>query len=269
MKLLLSLIIMMLANATYAEVCSLDPRESAIKKMNQVTLSTDHWTRIELPVTAIKGIEPVIYDGLVVDKESTIRGFNNHLVIKASNENYRSKIVVFGYAQKIVLDVSTDKCGDTMVTLHKADPKKKQIQAKNQGSVYPDKQYRYLATYVAFEGKAPAGYRYFPVNLPEKERLVMRQGSVSFYIKHQWIGPKYICSVFEAVNNGRTTEVIQPQLIDYSKKEIKEAFGEVHHVGVLPINRELAPKPRRASINHTNMFSNRGLLYVVSERKNG
>jgi len=268
MRILIVALLSLCTLNSYSDICTIDPRNAELKDLNAITLSTEHWTRIALPVTAIKGIEPLILEGLDADIQSSKMTYSNHLVIKATKEDYRSKIKVFGYNKIIILDVTTDKCGDSVVTINKPDPKKK----KTKQATRPSEKwtgYKYLASYIMMEGKAPSGYRKHTFTEPADERRVMQTGELNFYVTEQYVGPKYICTIFEIVNEGRTSVPIPSHLLDFDNPETIAAFGQVHHAAVLPFNRLIERKPKRSEINHKNMNQNRGLLYIVSERSHG
>jgi len=259
---------LLFAITTHAADCSLPQREASTKNRIDVTISTEHWTRVVFPEASLKGIEPVDASGLVIDQRVTLGEFKNHIQIKSESNDYSTKLFVYGESGKhYQVNLSTNICGDSKVQVLGLKHKKSTKRISSQSSNADEREYRYLSTHMAFIGSPPPGYKVYTLNEPEKERLVLEQGSVKFYISKQYIGPKYIGTVFEVVNKGRTAFKLEPALIDFNDPDIINAFGNIHHIGMLPISRELQAKPKSQDINHRNANLNRGLLFVTSRRK--
>lgn len=243
----------------------MDPRKSTIKNRIAVSISPNHWTRISFPEKSLKGVEPMSTEGFIIDTSETLKWFPNHILIRSSNLEYSSKVLVFGASGiDYLLDVKAEECGDSKLSLTK-----KKMRSAEKTSNVGDRQVKFLASHMAFIDTIPPGYRKITYNEPYEERIVMSQGSVQYYIAEQYIGPKFVGSVFEVVNKGRASYKLDITAFDFDSAKIIEAFGDVHHTAMLPINRVLKPKPSKSKMNHKNERQNFGLVYVVSERKHG
>ena len=255
---------LMFSGSLMAIDCSNNPREMSMNEPLTVVLSEKHWTRLSFPESALKGLEPMQKNGLKIDPVGGSR-FKNHIVLKSTNPDYTSKMVVFGLSgREYIVNLVSSDCGDSRVKVTTSLDKK---ETKRKSS--NDKSYRFLATYLALEGKAPPGYKEFKFSSPMSERKVMQQGSVEFYVATQYIGPKYIGTVFEVVNNGRASFKVSIDTIDYENRNIIKAIGDVHHIAMLPMDRTLKARPKTSEINHLNANQHRGLVFVVTERKYG
>jgi len=263
-KLLILALSMIISNAVLAQDCSNNPRELSMNEPLTISLSKKHWTRISFPESALKGMEPLNKSGIKIDPVGSSK-FKNHIVVKSADADYSSKMVVFGMSgREYIVNLVTSDCGDSRVKVTTALEKThSKTTRQNQHS------YKFLATYLALEGKAPPGYKEFHFNSPMSERKVMQQGSVEFYVASQYIGPKYIGTVFEAVNNGRASFKVSIASIDFDNENIKKALGDVHHIAMLPMDGTLKARPKSTQINHLNANQHRGLVFVVTERKYG
>ncbi len=265
---ILMMLVFLISLPVQSNDCSSPQRETSTNKRINVNISTNHWTRVAFPEVSLKGIEPVDASGLIVDQRVTLSEFKNHIQIKSADKDYLSKLFVYGESgTHYQVNLTTSECGDSKVQIVNSKNKSKVNSKQKVQSNKEERDFRYLSTHMAFLGTAPPGYKVFTLNEPEHERLVMEQGSVKFYISKQYIGPKYIGTVFEVVNKGRTAFKLEPALMDFSDPDIISTFGNIHHIGMLPISRELQAKPRSKNLNHRNANLNRGLLFVTSRRK--
>ena len=117
-----------------------------------------------------------------------------------------------------------------------------------------------------FDGKLPPGYRQADFSSMSKaERVVFKQGSLEFILQSQYIGPKYIGTTYEVVNNGRTATKVAIDQMDYSNPAVRETLGVARQVSMLPTSRILGPAPQ--FLTEVYADSHRGLLFIVSEKK--
>lgn len=188
---------------------------------------------------------------------------NNKLAFQASQDMYTGLAYIDGPSKKTYLInlISRPGCADSQVSIgFQALANRGAMERTNKG------QLKGLMNYM-FEGKTPSGYRNADFSkMSREDRVVFKQGSVEFILASQIIGPKYVGTTYEVVNNGRTATKIAIDQIDYSDKSVKNSIGIARQVSMLPSTFILGPSPE--FLTEVYNGSHRGLMFIVSEKNN-
>lgn len=258
---LAALVAAVIATNSYAEEeCNRSPR-SVIYNNSPVDVFISNDTQraeVTFPEQFLEGIYVEVTEGMNFYRTP----IQNKLAFQAVEPMYTGLVTVDGPSKHsyIINLITRPGCADSQVTIQNqplAD--RSQMGKDGKGRV------KGLMNYL-FDGKTPTGYRAVSFDhLSREDKLVFQQGSVDFYLQSQIIGPKYIGTTYEIVNNGRTSTKIATDQIDYSNKAVRESLGTARQVGMLPSSRILGPSPE--FITEVYGDSHRGLLFIVSEKK--
>ncbi|MEQ9223833.1 MAG: hypothetical protein RIE14_09900 [Salinisphaeraceae bacterium] len=112
--------------------------------------------------------------------------------------------------------------------------------------------------------ETPPSYRRVKPEGSPSQRLVMKQGTVFFYLEEVWRGPGDVGMVLLVVNKGRVPYRVDLQGMDFSSERLRAAFGRVREITMMPTDFRLAPSPEYASDNlHAK---HQGLIYIVANQ---
>lgn len=225
----------------------------------QITLAPKEFTQVVFP-------EPVI--GFLPEKPEGLRSFGQDMGVSAermfftlTDEKYEGLALVHGKSGRTyhLSIVGRPSCADLTVNGEIATPK-----THKPPSAVELSSGRKLLEYMAM-GQEPDSYtrRKVPGTLPE--RLVFRQGSVSFFLSEVWEGQNYTGVVLLAVNKGRVPYRVGIEQIDFASPELREVLGRVTEVSMWPYDFRLAPSPEFAA--DAVHAQNQGLVFVVAENK--
>ncbi|ENL6834012.1 hypothetical protein AB5Q78_004419 [Pseudomonas aeruginosa] len=185
----------------------------------------------------------------------------NKLAFQATDPLYTGLVYVDAPSKQtyILKLISRPGCADSQVTISGQPIADRSAMARDsRGRI------KGLMNYL-YDGKLPSGYREQDFSrLSEADRVVFRQGSLEFKLRSQVVGPKYIGTTYEVINNGRTSTKVAIDQIDYGNKAVRESLGIARQVSMLPSSRILGPSPEY--ITEVYGESHRGLLFIVSEK---
>ncbi|RNF86600.1 hypothetical protein EFK07_19890 [Pseudomonas putida] len=185
----------------------------------------------------------------------------NKLAFQATDPLYTGLVYVDAPSKQtyILKLITRPGCADSQVTISGQPIADRSAMARDsRGRI------KGLMNYL-YDGKLPSGYREQDFSrLSETDRVVFRQGSLEFKLRSQVVGPKYIGTTYEVINNGRTSTKVAIDQIDYGNKAVRESLGIARQVSMLPSSRILGPSPEY--ITEVYGESHRGLLFIVSEK---
>ena len=99
---------------------------------------------------------------------------------------------------------------------------------------------------------------------PKDSRKVFEQGSIKAYMHQQFIGQRYVGTILEVENQGRSAIRMDIQNINYTDPTILQTFGRVREITMNPFDFTLGPSPEYVSDIYGS--THRGYIYIVSEK---
>lgn len=187
---------------------------------------------------------------------------NNKLAFMSNDPLYTGLVTVDGPSKNayIIRLITRPGCADSQVTIENQPlVDRSQTTTDTKGNV------KSLMNYL-YDGEVPSGYRKADFSsMSKSERVVFEQGSLEFILQSQYVGPKYIGTTYEIINNGRTATQVAIDQIDYSNPAVRSTLGVARQVSMLPTSRILGPSPAFLTEIYAN--SHRGLLFIVSEKQ--
>lgn len=259
-KLLAAMVAAALTTNVYAnEECNRSPRTVVYDNSPvEVFISNDSQrAEVIFPETYLEGIRIEVEQGV----EFYPTPINNILAFSSHDPMYSGLVTVHGQSkQPYQLKLITRPgCADSQVTIANEGPvDRSRLSKDSRGRV------KGLMNYL-YSGKVPNGYRKNDfAKLTRDQRVVFRQGSVEFILQSQVVGPTYVGTTYEIVNNGRTPFKVAIDQIDYSNKDVQASIGLARQAAMLPSSRILGPSPE--FITEVYGDSHRGLLFIVSEK---
>ena len=112
-------------------------------------------------------------------------------------------------------------------------------------------------------GELPRGYRRSVVRGPKSDRLVFRQGPISWYLEETWEGRDDTGYILRVINEGRSAFQIALEQIDVDNRIVRERFGRLREATMLPNDRRLGPAPEYA-VDEMHP-DHEGLIFLVAE----
>lgn len=242
----------------HASGCDRSPRTVEYREMPvTVYISKDQTAEVGFPEEYLEGALPERPSGLIWNRTR----IDNKLTFSTDSEIYHGLFTVHGGSGRTyVLNIlARNDCSDSVVRLVEPKPDEPAEEKPKSSGKPPKSLIEYLIT-----GELPPR-NYQRVSYMDKEpsdRLVMEQGSVKFYLVEQFIGPRLIGTTLEVVNTGRSAFRVAIESMDYSAPNIREAFGRVAEITMVPFSRRLGPAPEYISEIYEQ--SHRGLIHIVS-----
>ncbi len=221
-----------------------------------ISVAPKHYTEVVFP-EPLRGILPERPDGLHYYDNA----FSDRLFFSVDDAKYNGLVMLHGQSGNsyhLTLTASAG-CADSTVTIASAA----QVDA-----VPPSYQHRgmKLIEYMML-GQTPPSYARKSYTGARKDRLVLEQGSVRFYLAETYKGLNYTGFVLEAVNEGRAAYRVALQSMDIDRPEVRDVFGHLVEASMLPADQRLAPAPEYAAdAAHPN---HQGLVFLVSENRRG
>lgn len=241
------------------EECNRSPRSVVYENSPVEVFISNDTQRAEVifPETYLEGINIEVKDGV----EFFPTPINNKLAFHSLDPMYTGLATIDGPSKQsyIIKLVTRPGCADSQVTITNEGPiDKSRLSKDSRGRI------KGLINYL-YSGKTPNGYRKNDfAKLTRDQRVVFRQGSVEFILQSQVVGPTYVGTTYEVVNNGRTPFKVAIDQIDYSNKNVQASLGIARQAAMLPSSRVLGPSPE--FISEVYGASHRGLLFIVSEK---
>jgi hypothetical protein len=258
---LAALVAAAIASNSYAEEeCNRSPRTVIYNDSPvEVFISNDtQRAEVTFPEQFLEGIYVEVTEGMSFYRTP----IQNKLAFQATEPMYTGLVTIDGPSKQtyILKLITRPGCADSQVTIqHQPLADRSKMERDGKGRI------KGLMNYL-FDGATPPGYRSVDFShLSKDDKLVFRQGSVSFLLQSQVVGPKYIGTTYEIINAGRTATKIATDQIDYSNRAVRESIGVARQVGMLPSSRVLGPSPEY--ITEVYGDSHRGLLFIVSEKE--
>ncbi|MGF6282225.1 hypothetical protein ABH908_000290 [Pseudomonas frederiksbergensis] len=258
--LLAAMVAAALTTNVYAnEECNRSPRSVVYENSPVEVFISNDTQRAEVifPESELKGYNPEVREGVEIYPNP----IPNKLAFQSQDPLYTGLVTVDGDSSKsyLIKLITRPGCADSQVTITNGGPAdRSQLSKDSRGRV------KGLMNYL-YSGKVPNGYRKNDfAKLTRDQRVVFRQGSVEFILQSQVVGPTYVGTTYEVVNNGRTPFKVAIDQIDYSNKDVKASIGIARQAAMLPSSRILGPSPE--FISEVYGASHRGLLFIVSEK---
>lgn len=245
--------------------CSRAPRDANFENSPvNIYLSQDQVTEVAFPESTLEGVNPEHPEGLVLSRTR----IPSKLTFSTKIDTYHGLVTVHGTSGRTYLMrlLARPGCADSFVKMVK--PEAQPAQHSMNVSRAPHNRPKGLIDYLIdnpSEGDIPAPYSLQNFSGTKKSRLVFEQGSVKAYMYQQWTGPKYVGTILEVENTGRTAIRVDIQNIDYSSPTIVQTFGRVREITMNPYDFTLGPAPEYVSDIYG--ATNRGLIYIVSEKE--
>jgi hypothetical protein len=259
-KLLAAMVAAALTTNIYAnEECNRSPRSVVYENSPvEVFISNDNQrAEVIFPEAELKGFNPEIREGVAIYPNP----IPNKLAFQSQDPLYTGLVTVDGDSSKsyLIKLITRPGCADSQVTITNGGlVDRSQLSKDSRGRV------KGLMNYL-YSGKVPNGYRKNDfAKLTRDQRVVFRQGSVEFILQSQMVGPTYVGTTYEVINNGRTPFKVAIDQIDYSNKDVQASIGIARQAAMLPSSRVLGPSPE--FISEVYGDSHRGLLFIVSEK---
>lgn len=260
MKLLAAMVAAVLTTTVYAEEeCNRSPRSVVYENSPvEVFISNDtQRAEVNFPEGYLEGINIEVQEGVAFYPTP----IPNKLAFQSKDPMYTGLVTIHGESKQSYLLklISRPGCADSQVTITNEGPVDRSRLAKDSNG-----RVKGLMNYL-YSGKVPNGYRRNDFKkLTRDQRVVFRQGSVEFILQSQVVGPTYVGTTYEIVNNGRTPFKVAIDQIDYSNKDVQASIGIARQAAMLPSSRTLGPSPE--FISEVYGDSHRGLLFIVSEK---
>jgi len=260
------------SSLAFSSECTRNPRIAYnTGKLIDVYLSKNQNTEISFPESEITGLRPEKIEGLVYHYDLKNKRLANKINFSISQEDYQSIVPVHGISgETYLLNVSAkNNCADSYVSIKKqtSETRKSPLTLKTNKKIK-----KTLMEYLLSENPedTPPGYslkKYRKRNETAEDlngRKVFEMGSIAMYLEYQLIGPKLTGTTLLIENTGRTAFKLDIQSIDYSSKEIIEAFGRVTEITMEPATFVLQQSPEY--VEEIYAGGNMGYLHIVSRR---
>ena len=252
------LLLVATAPAVGAGLCERQERTAVFaQRPVPVAIAPNEWTEVVFPEAVI---------GFLPERPEGLKSFGQEFGVSAErmfftaeDGMYRGLALVHGRSGRTyhVEFIGRPSCADLTVRGEIA-----QIRTPKAPSEAEKSAGRKLLEYMVL-GEEPPSYTRKKLDTALPDRLVLRQGSVKFYLSEIWEGRNYTGLVLLAVNEGRVPFRVALEAIDFSSPELKSVMGRVAELTMWPYNWRLEPAPEFAADSvHAR---NQGLLFVVAE----
>lgn len=265
LRILMALLASLYATAIAAQECNRAPRDANFEKAPvTIYLSPDQVTEVAFPEATLEGANPENPDNLVFNRTT----IPSKLSFSTTSSIYHGLLTVHGTSGRTYLlkFLARQGCADSFVKLVKpverANAATTARSSSGAGGIKKG-----LIDYLIDHPKAedlPVYYEQRSFTGSRPDRMVFEQGSVKAYMHQQFIGERYVGTILEVENTGRSAIRVDIQNINYSDPAIIQAFGRVREITMNPFDFTLGPSPEYVSDLYSN--TSRGYIYIVSQK---
>jgi hypothetical protein len=232
----------------------------------KVYASEEQWAEVVIPERII---------GRLIETPENITykvtpTFSDRFYVQTQGESYYGTIFIHGESGSTyhIKVLSRLGCADSTVTIKKShdddisDDGNLSQSTRSNSSKSDKSNPPKLINIMMSGGEPPRGYRKVIPNGGEKEQLVYRQGSISFYLRETWVGRKQNGLILEAINEGRTPFRVAIEAINFTSAEVRKALGRPREASMMPSDMRLGPAPEYA----VDLYkpTNKGLIFIVT-----
>lgn len=249
-----------------AQECNRAPRDANFENAPvKIYLSENQTTEVAFPEASLEGANPEKPDDLVFNRTR----IPSKLSFSTTSDIYHGLLTVHGSSGRtyLIQFLSRKGCADSFVRMIK--PPKESSAAASVSRTQSGDIKKGLIDYLIDHPKAedlPTYYEQRDFTGPKESRLVFEQGSIKAYMHQQFVGQRYIGTILEVVNTGRSAIRMDIQNINYSDPTILEVFGRVREITMNPFDFVLGPSPEYVSDIYS--ATHRGFVYIVSQKEN-
>lgn len=265
LRILSAVAVSLFATVTSAQECNRSPRDANFENAPvTIYLSPDQVTEVAFPEVTLEGANPENPDNLVFNRTT----IPSKLSFSTTSNIYHGLLTVHGTSGRTYLlkFLSRQGCADSFVKLMKpVDRESTVAHASRSTGVAGIK--KGLIDYLIDHPRAkdlPVYYEQRDFAGPRSERMVFEQGSVKAYMHQQFVGERYVGTILEVENKGRSAIRVDVQNINYSDPTIIQSFGRVREITMNPFDFTLGPAPEYVSDLYSN--TSRGYIYIVSQK---
>lgn len=214
---------------------------------------------------------PEILVGELVENRQGIEvrrppNFRDRAYIQVSDGAYFGSVFVHGISGSTfhLRVLAREGCADSTVRIVTYAEDVSQKDAAPASTSTSTQQRTLMETMLAGE-QPPRGFHKDHLEGSPYERLVFRQGPISFYVKEVWQGRRQTGTILLVENDGRTPYRVAIEAINYASPELRQLFGRVREVAMLPSDLTLGPAPAFAADIYNPRH--RGMILIVSEKE--
>lgn len=253
------------AASASAQECERAPRDANFENAPvKIYLSPNQVTEISFPEATLEGANPEKPNDLIFNRTR----IPSKLSFSTSSNIYHGLLTVHGTSGRtyLIKFLAREGCADSFVRLIKPVKKEARV-AQTTSSTQSGAVKKGLIDYLIDHPEAkdlPFYYEQKDFTGDKSSRKVFEQGSVKAYMHQQFIGERYVGTILEVENTGRSAIRVDIQNINFSDPTIIQAFGRVREITMNPFDFTLGPSPEYVSDLYSN--TSRGFIYIVSQR---
>jgi len=224
-------------------------------------------TRILLPEKDIKGFQASVTEGILYDRPNRTR-IPNQLTLSTTDENYEGMIMIDGESgdtYTLNLIAKPTDCDSQVKLTKKSAGSEDRVNNSYSNRTSSTGETKRSLIYYMYNKILPRGFRKLEFQGPLEDRYVMSKGSVNFYAEYQYTSRNLIGTAFKIINHGRDAFHVDLSSVDYKDNQIKQAFGDVSMIGMVPFDFIIGPKPEKVSDLYSGP-KNYGYIFVVSKK---
>lgn len=265
LRILTALVASLFATTISAQECNRAPRDANFENAPvTIYLSPDQVTEVAFPEATLEGANPEKPDNLVFNRTT----IPSKLSFSTTSNIYHGLLTVHGTSGRTYLlkFLARQGCADSFVKLMRPVERASTV-GKTRASTGSGGIKKGLIDYLIDHPKAedlPVYYEQRDFTGPRPQRMVFEQGSVKAYMHQQFIGERYIGTILEVENTGRSAIRVDIQNINYSDPTIIQTFGRVREITMNPFDFTLGPSPEYVSDLYSS--TSRGYIYIVSQK---
>jgi hypothetical protein len=228
----------------------------------RIYASASQWAEVVFP-------EPLVGDLIETPEGIQLRlppNFRDRAYFQVSTDDYAGSVFLHGAsgATYHLHVLARPACADATVTLIAQMTDEGDDVPASESNTSASGSGRQLMEIMLRGDKPPRNFHKEYLRGSTHERLVFRQGPISFYIKEVWRGRRQAGIIMLAENDGRTPFRVAIEAINYQSPEINRLFGKVKEIAMLPPDLQLGPAPQFAADIYNPQHQ--GLIFIVSER---
>lgn len=247
-----------------ADECKRAPRDANFENAPvKIYLSPDQVTEIAFPEASLEGANPEKPEDLVFNQTR----IPSKLSFSTTSNIYHGLLTVHGSSGRtyLIKFLARQGCADSFVRLIKPVERASTVAKTTSSSSGGIKKglIDYLIDHPSAED-LPMYYEQRDFTGPKESRKVFEQGSVKAYLHQQFIGQRYIGTILQVENHGRSAIRVDIQNINYSDPTIIQTFGRVREITMNPFDFTLGPSPEYVSDIYSSTHS--GYIYIVSQK---
>lgn len=246
--------------------CTRKPRELNFENSpNTVYLSDGQYTEVIFPEASLEGANPEKPEDLIVSRTR----IPSKLSFSTESDTYHGLFTVHGTSGRtyLIKFLARKGCADSIVKMVKPSTESVRATVSAPGTSASQVK-KGLIDYLIDHPDAddlPTYYEQRDFEGPRESRLVFEQGSIKAFMHQQFLGTRYVGTILEVINTGRSAIRLDIQNIDYSDPTIVETFGRIREITMNPFDFVLGPSPEYVSEIYGS--THRGFIYIVSQKE--